>query len=177
VRGRSRCLDRAPSPARRFDSASRALSGRCWTGQVLAVLLYLTAVRGCRRTARWESDQSVRMLGTASNWPPSYLDEIANLLTNVPYPHLRPFQRRDSYYRLVVALAELRDSLDLGPTDQKGEGDRRSLVSSVPECANRGFRSEKEPQAQPRRVGQVRSSPPRRVQYGECEQHSGHLIN
>ena len=71
------------------------------------------------------------MLATPSNWPPSYLDEIASLLINVPYPHLRPSQRRDSYYGLVVALAELRDSLDLGPTDQKGEGDRRSLVGDV----------------------------------------------
>jgi len=52
------------------------------------------------------------MLGTASNWPPSYLDEIASLLTNVPYPHLRPFQRRDSYYGLVVALAELSAAMD-----------------------------------------------------------------
>ena len=71
------------------------------------------------------------MLATPSNWPPSYLDEIASLLINVPDPHLRPSQRRDSYYGLAVALAELSESLDLQPTDQKGEGDRRSLVADV----------------------------------------------
>jgi hypothetical protein len=71
------------------------------------------------------------MLATPSNWPPSYLDEIASLLINVPYPHLRPSQRRDSYYGLVVALAELSESLELGATDQKGKGDRKSLVDDV----------------------------------------------
>jgi hypothetical protein len=71
------------------------------------------------------------MLATPSNWPPSYLDEIASLLINVPYPHLRPSQRRDRDYGLVVALAELSESLDSEPTDQKGEGDRRSLVADV----------------------------------------------
>ena len=65
------------------------------------------------------------MLATPSNWPPSYLDEIASLLINVPYPHRRPSQRRDSYYGLIVALAELSESLELAPTDQKKEGDRR----------------------------------------------------
>ena len=78
-----------------------------------------------------ESDQFVRMIGTPSNWPPSYLDEIASLLINVPYPHLRPSQRRDSDYGLVVALAELSESLDVEPIDKKGEGDRRSLVADV----------------------------------------------
>jgi hypothetical protein len=71
------------------------------------------------------------MLATPSNWPPSYLDEIASLLINVPYPHLRPSQRRDSHYGLVVALAELSESLELQSTDRKGEGDRRSLVADV----------------------------------------------
>jgi hypothetical protein len=71
------------------------------------------------------------MLATPSNWPPSYLDEIASLLINIPYPHLRPSQRRDSYYGLVVALAELSESLEFGPTDQKGKGDRGSLVADV----------------------------------------------
>jgi hypothetical protein len=71
------------------------------------------------------------MLGTPSNRPPSYLDEIASLLIDVPYPHLRPSQRRDSDYGLVVALAELSESLDLEPSDQKREGDRRSLVADV----------------------------------------------
>jgi hypothetical protein len=73
----------------------------------------------------------VRMFATPSNWPPSYLDEVASLLINVPYPHLRPSQRRDSYYGLVVVLAELSESLELAPTDQKKEGDRRSLVADV----------------------------------------------
>jgi hypothetical protein len=73
----------------------------------------------------------VRMLATPSNWPPSYLDEIASLLINVPYPHLRPSQRRDSNYGLVVALAELSESLDLESTDQKSKGHRRSLVADV----------------------------------------------
>jgi hypothetical protein len=71
------------------------------------------------------------MLGTPSNWPPTYLDEVASLLIKVPIPHLRPSQRRDSDYGLVVAIAELSESLDLGPTDQRGEGDRRSLAADV----------------------------------------------
>jgi hypothetical protein len=71
------------------------------------------------------------MLATPSNWPPSYPDEIASLLINVPYPHLRPSQRRDSNYGLVVALAELSESLDLESTDQKSKGHRRSLVADV----------------------------------------------
>ncbi len=73
----------------------------------------------------------MRMLGTPSNWPPTYLDEVASLLIKVPIPHLRPSQRRDSAYGLVVAIAELSESLDLGPTDQRGEGDRRSLAADV----------------------------------------------
>jgi hypothetical protein len=73
----------------------------------------------------------VRVLGTPSNWPSTYLDEVASLLIKVPIPHLRPSQRRDSDYGLVVAIAELSESLDLGPTDQRGEGDRRSLAADV----------------------------------------------
>jgi hypothetical protein len=79
----------------------------------------------------------MRTLATASNWPPSYLDEIANLLINVPYPHFRPPQQRDSEYGLVIALAELEESLGLEPGDQKGEGDRRSLVADATRALDR----------------------------------------
>jgi hypothetical protein len=64
----------------------------------------------------------MRMLATASNWPPSHLDEIADLLIKVPYPDFRPTQQRDSEYGLVIALAELGESLGLEPGDRKGGG-------------------------------------------------------
>jgi hypothetical protein len=73
----------------------------------------------------------MRTHAPAPNWPPSQLDEIANLLINVPYPYFRPTQQRDSEYGLVIALAELGDSLGLEPGDRKGAGDRQSLVADA----------------------------------------------
>lgn len=74
---------------------------------------------------------TVKTLATPPNWPPGYLDEVAGLLVTLPDPQFRPSRRRDGYYGLAIALAELSESLDLVPTDPKGAGGRRSLVADV----------------------------------------------
>jgi hypothetical protein len=73
----------------------------------------------------------VRTLASARQWPPDYLDELADLLTHVPYPHIKPSRRRDTEYGLLTGLAEVQAWVEAWPNDQQLPSDTQSMVDDL----------------------------------------------
>jgi hypothetical protein len=73
----------------------------------------------------------VRTLASARRWPPDYLDELADLLIQVPYPHIKPSRRRDTEFGLLTGLAEIQAWLEAWPNDQQLASDTQSMVDDL----------------------------------------------
>jgi hypothetical protein len=77
---------------------------------------------------------AMRMLGSAFNWPPDHVDELAALLGRVGQANSTVARQADTRYELTTAVAELDEWLDVFPSQPSksgGSSDRRSMLADV----------------------------------------------
>lgn len=73
----------------------------------------------------------MRTLATPQQEQSPYLDEVAALLVNVPYPHIKPTRPSDTVYGPRVAIAEVEAWREAGPNDAQSPTDRNSFAADV----------------------------------------------
>jgi hypothetical protein len=143
-----------PPPLQPTDPATTTTTPRCVAGigrpNVLARRLRLKAASrpsilirlGGNSTADhgrpWRSAAArtsrllvMRIVGTVPSWPPTWVDELSSLLSDVGRTPPGRADRVDTTYQLTTALAEIEAWLSVMPNDKQPAGDRASMLADV----------------------------------------------